>query len=241
MTISEDHARDLEDPSDPGEAEPGPAGPEHGPDDAGDWQPTMSVTTWEPTMSVESEGPRWKLLTGVGVALLLLIGVGFVAGTRLPGGTTLAGLPLADASGIDGVLDDAQDALDGLPITFATDADSQLTLTGTDLGLEVDRQRTGERLGSGIPSISTWVRWITQGPQAEPLHVRPLDSGQLATIAADLAVDPTNAGVLVRASGVEVTDPADGLSIGTTDLVAAFDDALGRIDNGLPRLSGLQN
>ncbi len=181
-------------------------------------------------MAVEPTGRNWTLLISGLAAVVLLAGAAFFTATRLPGTTTLAGTTVADEADADAALDAAQQALDELPILLTTAAGSEVTVSGADLGLEVDRERSTDPVRTGLPSIQTWFRRVVQGPQANPLVLDSIETAPLTRAAEQLTVAPTNADVLVEPAGIEVTEADDGLDISAGAVEDAVIDAVAQVD-----------
>lgn len=185
---------------------------------------------WQPTVSIDARrqpsGRRWTPLLWTAGIVVLLAAAGTFMALRLPPGTTLAGVPVDDATDVPAALAAAQDHLDQLTFRFTTTVGTQTEATGRELGLEIDEDASTDPVRRGLPSLTRWLRRLPDGPQHLPFRTRPLPPDPLAEVARSVSKEPIDVQVVIQPAGVQVNDGADGVDVDAGQVDAALDDSL---------------
>ena len=183
---------------------------------------------WHDPLLVEAPGRRWGLWVGIVGGAAALTAAGVLMATRLPGGTTLAGVPVASVDEAPAALAEAAGALAAQPFRLTTAAGTEAVRTGADLGLTVDLEDTIAPVGDGLPSLTAWLT-RPGGPREAPLELAAYDSEVLAEVAAAITAEPVNAAVDVRRNGIETIPGEDGLDVSPAEVAAALDAAVAQV------------
>ncbi len=188
---------------------------------------------WHDPLLVEARGRRWGLWLGLLGGAAVLTTAGVLMATSLPGGTTLAGVAIQSVDDAPAALAEAAGALAAQPIRLATDAGTEVVLTGAELGLDVDVADSLAPVGDGLPSLTAWATRVG-GPLEAPLEVAAYETEVLGQVAADITAEPVNAEVDVQRNGIETTPGVDGLDVGPDDVAAALDQAVATLATAAP-------
>lgn len=162
-------------------------------------------------------------------ALLLLAVVLLVRGMvqNLPPGTTLAGEQVSSPADARRAATQIEVTLASLPIRLSS-GPHDILVTGADVGARLDLDTLDAAIADGV-GLDDWAdRFSGGGPARLPLRIEaaPPSAEQLAQ---QLSSPPQDAGVTLGLTGVEVTAPVDGVTVGA----AAVSEAL------LPTIAGL--